>query len=374
MGILGFPTELLLLVAENLSLEDLIKFRSTSKRISLVLTPFFQTLWLQNKGELTALQWAAVRGHADLIELAISNGAKIDEPLQGKLPASALSMSDWSKWWFIYNLANYGTGSRATDLTLRTPLYLAACSGRLGAIRELLKLGASMKCRGGMDSPASVSAYRGDVDCMRAFISARFDINTRGLDGTTILHQAIFGGVEMVKYLLQLEGVKKLVNSRCSNKRTPLHWAMDSYNSHLSDGRRVMTEVLLQHGADIHARDHRKDTPTHIAARVVDVNIMRLFTAAGIDFDARGASGQTILHCAVGNRAKGLLEHLLGQEGGRRIINIRDNHGDTPLDYAVASKDRDAVRRLVKCGAIYKARTSTNARRRPEFRPLFDVV
>ena len=368
MGILDFPTELLLLVAENLSLGDLTEFRSTSKRICLVLTPCFHKLWLQDKGELTALQWAAVRGHAGLIKLAISNGAEIDKPLRGKLPEIALSMYDRPNSEVIRDLANRRAVTDAKDAVLRTPLYLAACSGNLGAIQELLKLDASVESSGRMNLPASVSAYRGDVDCVRAFIDAGFDINSKGWKGRTILHEVIIG-IKM-RYLLPLKGVKKPVNSRDSRKRTPRNWAMGSYERRLNDKRRVITEALLQHGADIHARDNCKDTPAHIAARVADVNIMRLFTAAGIDFDGRGALGQTILHCAARNKAKGLLEHLLGQERGRRIINVRDKYGDSPLDYAVAWGNTGAARWLVKCGAIFKARTSSYR----EFRPLFDVV
>ena len=305
---------------------------------------------MQDIGELTALQWAAVRGHDGLIKLAILNGAEIDKPLQGKLVATALSRFDIPNWKFICKLANGGADTEADDSIIRTPLYLAACSGHLDAIQALLKLGASTECFGvgEMDTPAHISAQRGDVDCMRAF-GARFDINARGREDRTILHRAIFGGVEMVTYLLQLEGMEKIVNARDRCRQTPLHLAMEVYDR--SDNSSELAEVLLQHGADIHARDELGNTPAHIAACLGDVNSMRVFTAAGIDFCAKGISGETILHRATIFSKKGMVEYLLGQEGGRSIVNVTDDHKNTPLHYALEMDLRVAVERLVACGA-----------------------
>ena len=88
----------------------------------------------------------------------------------------------------------------ATDVFVRTSLYLAPCSRKLGAINLLLEAGATMQCADSIDTPANVSAYKVDVNCMRAFISAGFDINTKWRGGRTILHEALCGRVQMVTY------------------------------------------------------------------------------------------------------------------------------------------------------------------------------
>ena len=61
---------------------------------------------------------------------------------------------------------------------------------------------------------------------MRAFINARLDINVRGANDRTILHEATFGGVEMMMYILQLEGGKNIANASDSRGGTPLHYVM----------------------------------------------------------------------------------------------------------------------------------------------------
>ena len=153
MGILNFPNELLILVAENLSIGDLAKFHSTSRRLHSVLTQRYQELCLDDIGKLTALQWAAVRGHNGLIKLAIATGAEINKPLGSILDETVPRISD--KPGSVCRLANR-TACYANDVFVRTPLYLASCSGKLGAINVLLEAGATMQCHDEMDTPAHV--------------------------------------------------------------------------------------------------------------------------------------------------------------------------------------------------------------------------
>ena len=56
MGILNCANELLVMVGENLSIGDISKLRSTSRRLRLVLTPRYEKLCLEDIGKLTALQ------------------------------------------------------------------------------------------------------------------------------------------------------------------------------------------------------------------------------------------------------------------------------------------------------------------------------
>ena len=349
MGILDFPNELLFLVAKDFSIRDLTMFRSTSSRLLSILTPHFQQLCLQDIGELTALQWAAVRGHVELIDLAISNGAEIDAPVRGQLEEAALSMVDRPDYSFTCKLANDSAETDAKDSIIRTPLFLAACCGRTKAIAFLLKLGASMQCFGGMMTPAHISARRGDIDCMEAFITPSFDFNARGCDYSTILHEAIISGAEMVMYLLQLEGGKKLVNARASDGSTPLHRVLPS-SGFDNTTTSLMVELLVQTGADIYLGNDRGDTPAHHFVRWGNVECLQALIAAGLDFNVRGRYGQTILHAAV-HAGKEIAEYLLGQEEGRRLIGVGDFYGSTPLHYALKLPSKEIVKLLKRHGA-----------------------
>lgn len=358
MGAPYIPCEILLMVAEHLSVKDLSMLRSTSHRLSTLLYPLYETLCLQDTGKLTALQWAAVRGQVSLIKLAISKGAAIDEPMWGRLDRSALGTPDkrFSDI-LICKLANGGEAMGTYGGTdgrpkLRTPLFLAACCGHAQAIEALLELGAKINGSGELDTPAHISARRGDVCCLQAFIAHGFDLEARGSRGQTILHDAVIGGEEITQYLLQLGG-KTLVHARASDGSTPLHSAAQALYSPywMTKENRANPELLLRHGADIYARDVFGYTPAHNSARSGDIDCLRVLVTAGFDFRARGFRDHTILHVAVLTERKAVVEFISEQDGGRKIIDLKNDRGSTPLHYAVAFHQRVLVKLLLRHGA-----------------------
>ena len=332
MGFYDMLPELLLLVADNLALGDLANFRSTCYWLWDVLTPHFQKLCLRDSGELTTIQWAAVRGHSELIKLAILNGANIEEPFSGKLTLTTLGVtSKFEKYDPRHpcSLANAYRFYPPFKTTICTPLFLATCCGHAKAIEVLLDHGASTHCPGGIMTPTHAAAFRGDVACMHVLVRPGFDISAQGVDGCSILHNALTGGVEMMQYILQLDGGTNLVNSRTREGLTPLHSVM---NVNLAL-QQLEIELLLQHGADMYAKDNYGNLPVECLASRGNLECVQIFIEAGYDLYTIGRDGQTILHCAVFGGAE-MVDYLLRQEGGRGFIDIEDEFQLTALDYA----------------------------------------
>ena len=230
---------------DNLSPDDILSICSTCCQVQNILNPHFKSLCLKDEGELTAIQWAATRGYPGPIQLAISNGARIDAPLVGKLKILEVDQEDESVFAdeirAIYYWANNSAETKPKDSIIRTPLFLSACCGHLKAIELLLEQGASMQCFSGMMTPAHISADRGDLDCLQAFIHAGFNMNARGMEDETILHIATLSGIEVTKYILQQEGGTNLVNARDKTKSTPPHNLQ--YSSATSQEKRLMVAI-----------------------------------------------------------------------------------------------------------------------------------
>lgn len=301
--------------------------------------------------KLTPLQSAAARGNVPQIKLAISEGAEINEPVRGLLDYPALERAARSRNPdFMPTVLCDGDRFDAEGSIVRTPLFLAAWFGHAQAIKGLLDEGANMKCVGSIGTPANISARRGDVDCMRVFLDAGLDFDARGSNGKGIFHEAIFGGREMMKYLLELEGVKKFINGKDHEGSTPLHLAVKCL---LGEKRREMVGLLLQYGANVQARNNDGDTPVHVAAAEGDVDSMTAFTAAGFNINTRGAGKGTVLHSAVLGGEE-MMKHVLKLEGVATIINARDRGGSTPLHFAVCfsrGKKRETIKLLLQYGA-----------------------
>ena len=351
IGFYDMQPELLLLIADNLSLGDLSNLRVTCHWVCDMLTPLFQKLCQEDVGELTVLQWAAVHGHAKLIKQALSNGAEIDRPLLQNLTFDVLGARGNLYRMDVRSpcsLANTVDCDNQKRTKIHTPLFLAVCFGHVKAIKVLLEHGARTQYSGGIMTPAHAAASGGNVVCMKAFVHPGFDINARGAHGYTFLHEATLGGEEMMKYILQLDGGAILVNARDNIGFTPLHSIMKTMGN--PNCRRSQVELLLQHGANIYARDNDGYTPAHTFAYCGDSGCLQVLIDAGFDLNTRGKCGKTVLHCA-NFYSKKTVEYLLELEEGRNIINVEDDHQLTVLDYSYYKNDLGAREVLLRHNA-----------------------
>ena len=266
MDILSLPNELLLSIAENLAVKDLSHFVSACRHLSSLLTPRLHYFALQKVGQLTALQWAVSNGHAPLAELAISNGARVDERYPyyykwaGRFPLHQAAKEDHPD--VIRVLAKHGAQLGVRDNHMRTPLHCAAWYQSPGAIRALLELGADTTCIDNFGkSPAHIAASKGPIDCMKPFVDAGLDFSYKDQRGRTVLHDAVALGVPMMKYLLQSGGAG-VINARDFQRQTPLHRAF------ISPGvTEEMVRLLLDHGANTEMKDNRGRTPVYLNCR-----------------------------------------------------------------------------------------------------------
>jgi ankyrin repeat protein len=107
-------------------------------------------------------------------------------------------------------------------------------------------------------------------------------------------------------------------------------------------------QILLSHGADVHARGAR-DAPVLLsAARSGTVEMMQEIMNHGADFNARDAYGSTALHGAVLRDNLAVIELLL-----RKIAdtNISDGRGETALHLATLLNKLRMIELLLKNNA-----------------------
>ena len=120
---------------------------------------------------------------------------------------------------------------------------------------------------------------------------------------------------------------------------TPLHRATTA----------EIAEYLIDHGADVDARDKVGASPLHYASK----EVARVLIANGTIVDAKTKGGATPLHFAA---AGGDVEaaELLIDEGAD--LNARDEFGTTPMHDAAVWGEPEAVELLIRQGADIDAR------------------
>ncbi|MCC6003801.1 MAG: ankyrin repeat domain-containing protein [Thermofilum sp.] len=192
-----------------------------------------------------------------------------------------------------------------------------------------------------------IAMVDGDTARVRKLLRKGANVNAKyGDSDLTPLHWAAFlGHVDVVRLLLE-HGAE--VNARNKYGETPLHRAA-------AYGRADAARLLLEHGADVNARDEYGWTPLHVAALQGRADVARLLLEHGADVNVRttGAivfvedftkstySGVTPLHLAAyGGHAE--IARLLLERGADP--SIRDKDGRTPLDVARERGYEEVVR------------------------------
>ena len=149
------------------------------------------------------------------------------------------------------------------------------------------------------------------------------DGHSRGVtEGTTALQLASREGHVEVACILVEHGAD--VTAKDDSGETPLHQA--------SSARCVdLAQFLVENGANATAEDNWGRTPLHLASRVGSLDLARLLVGHGANVTAQNEEGSTPLHEAaemgIVDLARFLVEHGAS-------VTVQDMHGWTPLHRA----------------------------------------
>jgi len=265
MTLQSLPNELLLMITEYLSPNDIKHLIETNKQLSIIMKPLLYQIAMQDKEGLTSLCWASQHGHASLVSLLLRMGADIAVP-SGRFDGTPLQWATFfSQETTVHLLLTNNANPMARDRFGATVLHSALHSNE-HTIRLLLEHGADPNALDiDNETPLHYAAFRGNVGMIRLLLEHGAEVNSRNADDEIPLHHAVdIDGKaslgEQREALKLLLGAGGDVHARDYMGRMPLHWAAEK--CHLK-----ATKVLLEAGADVHARDSNSETPLQLAAR-----------------------------------------------------------------------------------------------------------
>jgi ankyrin repeat protein len=193
--------------------------------------------------------------------------------------------------------------ARAINADGISAILLAAYYRQKDVLAELLASGVALN--------VFEAAATGKANRVRSLLDKDAGLtNSYSADGFTALGLATFFGHKDVVELLLSKGAKVNVASRNAMKVMPLHSA--------AAARRVdLAAILIDHGADVNARQESDVTPLHEAAATGQVELMKLLLTHGADVNAKTRDGKTALQLAEdGKQAEAA--RLLKERGGAR--------------------------------------------------------
>lgn len=286
--------------------------------------------------------FAALNGHVAMLTFFLESGGNANAlDLLGRCALHYAASSSSSSAVLCLNLLiRYKATVDVLDPNKEaTPLFCAAASGRIELVEALLSNGSdanagwgsssalvwavrarSLSCATRLveaganvnnlqvlcESPIHVSAFQGDVDCLKLLLENKADASVLcGPERRNALHLAsLRGKAECLRLLLEASTTE--IDKPEAVGRTPLHLAALSQSVE-------SVKVLLDYGARHDICDGMMETPLHSAVvkcrRSIDV--VRLLISRGAKVNVKNQFSQTPLHLAAINEHSKLASFLI---------------------------------------------------------------
>ncbi|XP_039559555.1 ankyrin repeat and SOCS box protein 18 [Passer montanus] len=235
--------------------------------------------------------------------------------------------------WQVKSQASYGlSGLWALEerLELSTPLCLAARHGHPDCLRHLLRRGADPNLAPGGQAPLHLACQGGHGDCVELLLEYRAQPDARGERGAAPLHLCTSRDSLRCAKLLLMHGAAVELPSEAGGD-TALHVAarprlcpharlylrrrarVDARNARQETALGVLCgqapaagdhslqlfQLLLEHGADVEARDESWRRPLHRACGAANAELVRLLLRRGADANAIDYDGVSPLGWAL---------------------------------------------------------------------------
>ncbi len=313
-----------------------------------------------NKGD-TPLFRAAMYGKTEMVTLLLGKGADPNARNQdGEMPLH--SPSQHNELEVVELLLTHGADPNARDHHGHTPLHWTSYFDHPDMARLLVKYGAQVdafRSDNGSTALAETVADKGNNIAMaRALLDLGADVNAVDSRGRSVLDLALKRGApkELIA-LLKSRGAKSAqdldpgeVKTRGSernyfflNTKSPIHVA--AAKGELDN----VKELLAQRPEDVKAQDEKNQyTPLHWAAANGHVEVMQYLIEHGADISARDKNGTTPIHLAAENDQIEALKFLLDHGAD---VGARNDWQWTPLHYCAFHDAQDTARMLIAAGA-----------------------
>ena len=334
---------------------------------------------------VTPLALASAGGHDAVIETLLAAGADANRASpEGETPLMAAARTGVVDG--VEALLRHGAAATVDareGWRGQTALMWAAAEGHAAVVAPLVAAGAAVDARSdGGFTPLAFAVRAGHGAAVEALLAAGADVNLALPDGTSPLHLAVVNARYDVAVQLLEHGADA---AAAGPGWTPLHqlvWTRRP-NRHYNNPAAFPTgtvadlelaRALVAHGADVDARQTAEPrdgyrnqlnrtgaTPFLLAAKAVDLDMMRLLLDLGADPLTENEDGTTALLVAAGvgiwssSESPGSAEEAL--EAVKLMVDLGDSvatvdaNGDAALHGAVMRGSPELVLYLLEHGA-----------------------
>ncbi len=244
-------------------------------------------------------------------------------PNDGSFLIAAARNGDWAR---VNALLDQGRDIEEKDERNLSILHYAVGNEQLELVRRLIAMGARLnEADNPFGAPLHIAIQHNKTNNItNMLLEAGADLSTPSREGETPLTTAmVYGRLDALRLLLDRgvrpsadavsNGLGHGIGVGASDSKLPLLELVLAYGFDPNEGRSredgstllmavlghcealPLTQLLVEHGADIHARDAEGCTPFMYAANLYSEETIRLLASRGVDVDARDNQGRTAL-------------------------------------------------------------------------------
>ena len=250
----------------------------------------------------TALHYAAEKSHIPVIRLLIKKGADVNRGNRHKA-TPLMHGAEKGHTQVVNILLDHGADIHAVEDSGNYNALMLACSrAKLSTVKMLLTRGANVHAR---DKFGATALHMGTYSnspkyrLVKALLSHGAPVNVRDKRGRTPLGIAANLGFPSIAKMFLALGANANVREKASGN-TPLHHVASGGRSRLQ--HTVMMGDLLDHGADIDAKNKVGMTPLMLASEKGYRDLINMLLQRGADAKARNNAGLSALDLAKKNR------------------------------------------------------------------------
>jgi len=307
---------------------------------------------IQDENGMTSLIFALSRRQVEAAEHLIQKGADVKlQTLNGFTPIQMAAIIGDIE--MVKLLVEKKADVNVSVESGATPLHSAVSFGNTEIVKYLVENGADIDAENEAGEQAlGYTLNPNTYDAALYLIKQGADVNHKNQFNQTPLHSiALRGTATNVAELLLENGAD--INAPSDNGRTPLAFAAFSRDP---DG---MSKFLILNGADVNPKGCKHDkgctcvpfftTPLHVAVRHGHLDMAKNLITNGARVNVYNEEGLTPLHNAILSGDIDVVEYLL--DNGAFLNTPEKNQGSTEVQMAVAMGYGDIVDLLIERGA-----------------------
>lgn len=192
---------------------------------------------------------------------------------------------------------------------------------------------------------------RADLESACLFLVEHSDLNHCNTSGLTALHIASQMGLSDLTLALLQNGASPNIQSDIPEKKTALHFAVDSHNQSI-------IEIFVQHkqdcgtneSPDFNLKNNDGDSPLSLALSLGKNSLVPILIKGGADVNARNGQDLTLLHQAIMKQDADTAVFLINQNAD---INAFTADQESPLQLAIHCRLPTVVDALCSKGVAF---------------------